>query len=319
MLIVILLTEIITAIGLMFINSLDWLWLLFLILFVRMSFATLYFQAIMALFPKILNKSDLKIANELNSLVWSICYTSGMASAGVFVHFFGVDMALLVNVVLYILALFILIKTPIPNLIVKTSRKFLLTLQEGFIYMRRNPLLFHLMLLHASVGLTAYDALVALLVKFNYPTILSAPLAIGLIDVSRAIALAFGTFALSKFINEKTLFLFFILQGVGILLWAVLEFNFYTGLFGTFMAGLFTTLLWSFTYTLIQKNTYKKFYGRVVAYNDMVFLTTATLTSFAIGFLYENGLSLSLITALIGVCFFGFGFYYLWIQKRFKL
>lgn len=317
MLLFILVVEILTAIVLIFIDSLSLLWLLFVILFIRMSFATLYFQGVMALFPKLLSKHELKTANELNSLIWSICYTSGMAAAGVFVHFFGVDMAIISNILLYIIALFILIKTKIPNMITKTSRKFLLSLKEGIIYIKRKPLLIHLMMLHAAVGLTAYDALVALLAKFNYPTILSAPLVIGLIDVSRAIALSVGTFTLSKFINEKNLFVFFILQGVGILLWALFQFNFYTGLFGAFMAGICTALLWSFTYTLIQNNTSKKFYGRVIAYNDMIFLTTATFTSFAIGFLFELGLSLNLITALIGFGFFGFGFYYLWIQKRF--
>lgn len=317
MLVSILIVEISTAFMLIFIDSLQWLWLLFIILFIRMSFATLYFQGVMALFPKILNVHELKIANELNSLIWSLCYTSGMASAGVFVHFYGVDMAIISNILLYMISLLILIKTEIPNTIAKTSKKFLLTLKEGIIYIKRKPLLIHLMILHASVGLTSYDALVALLAKYNYPTILSAPLVIGLIDVSRALALSVGTFLLSRFINQKNFFIFFILQGAGVLIWAILQSNFYMGLFGAFMAGICTALIWSFTYTLVQKNTSKKFYGRVIAYNDMIFLTAATFTSFSIGFLFEKGVELNIITAIIGISFFGFGFYYLWIKKSF--
>ncbi len=311
--------EIISAFLLIFIDSLDWIWLLFILLFIRMSLASLYFQAIMALLPKFLNADELKSANELNSLIWSIAYTSGMALAGIFVHLFGVDMAILLNIFLYMISLFVLVKTPIPETISRVGRKFFLTLIEGLIYIKRKPLLLNLMFLHASVGLTSYDALVALMAKFNYAEILSVPLVVGLINVSRAIALSFGTFILSPYVNKNTLFYFFIVQGVCILAWAFFQFNFYTGLFGAFMAGSCTTLLWSFTYTLIQNSTSKKFYGRVVAYNDMIFLSSSTLTSFMIGFLFENGLSISFITAIIGFCFFAFAFYYKWIRIRYAV
>ncbi len=319
MLLLILFVETLTAFMLIFIDSLEYIWLLFIILFVRMSFATLYFQGIMALFPKILSGDELKTTNELNSMIWSLAYAFGMAGAGFFVHFFGVDAALIANIFLYLISLSILMKTNIPNTIVKTNKKFLLTLKEGYIYIKKKPLLIHLILLHAAVGLTAYDALVALLAKYNYSKVLSIPLIIGLIDVCRAFAIFIGTSLFSKYMSQKNLFKFFIFQGIGILCWSVLQFNFYTGLLGSFIAGIFIALLWSFTYTLIQKNTAKKFYGRIVAYNDMVFLSASTFTSFAIGFLFEHTVSLELITALIGICFFGFGFYFLWIKAKYEL
>lgn len=317
MLVSILFIEIFSVIMLMFINSLEYLWLLFLLLFIRMSLATLYFQAIMALFPKLLSKQDLKLANELNSLIWSISYTAGMALAGIFVHFYGSFMALFVNVFLYCIGVFIVIKTPILNYTSTISKNFFLNMKKGIIYLKKHPLLIHLMLLHASVGLTAYDALVALLAKFDYSSILSAALVIGLIDASRAVALSAGTFFLGKYVNEKSLVYFYIFQGLGIIFWSFMQFNFYAGLFGTFMAGICTTLLWSFTYTLIQNNTSKKYYGRVIAYNDMLFLLTGTVTTLAIGFLYKSGISLSAITFLIGLCFFGFAIYYLWTKKTY--
>ncbi len=317
LLVFIIAVETISAFCIVFIDSLDWLLLLFALIFIRTSLASLYFQSIMALFPKILKGDELKSANELNSLIWSICYTSGMALAGVCVHFFGSDVAILSNVALYILAFFILLKTDIPSTISELTSGFLKSLTDGFYYIKKRPLLLHLMFLHASVGLTSYDALVALLAKFNYAHVLSVALVIGLIDVSRAIALSFGTFILSKYVSKNTLFYFFIAQAFGILAWAIFQFNFYTGLFGTFMAGLVTTLLWSFTYTLIQNNTSKEFYGRVVAYNDMIFLSSSTLTSFMIGFLFDSGLNASFITAILGLCFFGFGFYYRWIKKSY--
>lgn len=317
LLVFILIIEIITAILLFLVDSLSWLYFLFFIVFIRMSAANVYFQATMSIFPKILGFHDLKLANELNSIVWSIAYTAGMAIAGIVVHFLGIKIAIYINIILYILGLIIILKTPIINVKNSTS-KILNTMQKGFLYLKKNKLIIHLIILHASIGLTAYDALVALLAKYDYKYILSAALVIGLIDTSRAVALVIGTFSLSKYINEKNLFYFFIIQGFCVIFWAIMQFNFYTGLLGTFVAGFNTTILWSFTYTLIQNNTQKRYYGRVLAYVDMVFLLVATLTSFFIGFLFDMGFNLKIITIFIGIGFFIFGYYYKWIKSKYR-
>lgn len=317
LLITMLLIEIITALLLFFADSLEWLWFLFVLLFIRMSAATIFFQAGMSIFPKILAYKELKLANELNSIVWSLAYTSGMAIAGVFVHFYGVDLAIFTNVVLYGIGVFILLQTPIPEVVKKVKTQIFQSMKEGFCYVKKHKLIVHLMLLHASVGLTTYDALIALLAKFNYPLILSAALVIGLINASRSIGLFIGTFILSPYVNTKTLPWVFVAQGVGIILWAFLQFNFYLGLLGSFIAGFFTTILWSYTYTLLQNETDTKFYGRVIAYNDMTFLGFSTLISLIVGFLYKNGVSAFGITLLLGSGFFLFALYYIWIRKKY--
>lgn len=317
LLIAMLLAEIVTALFLFLVDSLAWIWFLFFILFIRMGAATIFFQAGMSIFPKILAPNDLKIANELNSIVWSLAYTSGMAIAGIFVHFFGIDLAIFSNVILYLVGTFVIFKTPIANDVKEVSVKIFQSMKEGICYIKEHKLLIHLILLHASVGLTAYDALVALLTKFNYPLILSVPLAIGLINTTRSIGLFIGTFILSSYVNKQTLPWVFLAQGIGIIVWAFLQFNFYLGLLGTFIAGFCTTILWSYTYTLIQNETDTKFYGRVIAYNDMVFLGFSTLVSLAIGFLYKAGLGTFGITTLLGCGFFLFGLYYLWIKKTY--
>jgi len=79
---------------------------------------------------------------------------------------------------------------------------------------------------------------------------------------------------------------------------------------------LFTTTLWSYTYTLLQKNIEEKYYGRIVAYNDMLFLSSATLTSFMIGYLATHNISLESITMLIAGGFIVGGLYFIWILKN---
>ena len=100
--------------------------------------------------------------------------------------------------------------------------------------------------------------------------------------------------------------------------WGVLQYDFYLSFIGIFFCGLFTTSLWSYTYTLLQYETDEAFYGRVIAYNDMVFMGMCTLVSFMIGALFEWGAPLWAITSGLGLLFIFFGFYWKWVQKVIK-
>jgi hypothetical protein len=106
-----------------------------------------------------------------------------------------------------------------------------------------------------------------------------------------------------------------VLQGVSIIVWGLLQHDFYWSFLGVVLCGLFTTALWSYTYTLLQYETHEAYYGRVVAYNDMVFMGMSTLVSFTIGALFEWGMALWMITCCLGVGFIVFGFYWRWIQR----
>ncbi len=52
-------------------------------------------------------------------------------------------------------------------------------IKEGFFYVLNNKIIFHLILLHAFIGLTAYETLVTLLAQHQYKEVLSAALVIG--------------------------------------------------------------------------------------------------------------------------------------------
>ncbi|WP_366118275.1 MFS transporter, partial [uncultured Campylobacter sp.] len=64
MLVIMMAVETISVFMLLFINSLDFLWLLLLIIFVRNGVGGMYFQVEMSVLPKILSKESLKLANE---------------------------------------------------------------------------------------------------------------------------------------------------------------------------------------------------------------------------------------------------------------
>ncbi len=47
-------------------------------------------------------------------------------------------------------------------------------------YIKNNKIILHLIFLHASMGLTSYDALITILAKIEYKELIAVPLAIGL-------------------------------------------------------------------------------------------------------------------------------------------
>ena len=307
--------EIVTVFFLLFIDSLEMLWWLLALIFIRMGVGSIYFQTEMSLLPKLLGNDDLKIANEIHSIIWSISYALGMAVAGFYIHYFGTTSAFVADMLLYCVGFYLLLGLKLPTLKVHTLFSIQEMIVGGFLYLKAHPKLMHLIALHASVGLSAYDALIALLADYEYKHLLSIPLVMGFINASRAVSLVAGQFILGRWMSQKTLFYALVLQGVSIIVWGLLQHDFYWSFLGVVLCGLFTTALWSYTYTLLQYETHEAYYGRVVAYNDMVFMGMSTLVSFTIGALFEWGMALWMITCCLGVGFIVFGFYWRWIQR----
>lgn len=309
------LIEIVTVFFLIFIDSLDFLWLLLMLIFIRMGTGSIYFQTEMSLLPKLLTEVDLKVANEIHSIIWSISYALGMAASGFYIHYFGTTSAFIADMVIYMIGFWLLLGLNIPSLVTHHHLHVKEMIVSGFSYLKAHPKIVHLILLHASVGLSAYDALIALLADYQYKEILSVALVMGFMNAMRALSLIVGQFLLSPFTNNKNLFWIFVAQGASIVLWGVLQYDFYISFIGIILCGLFTTTLWSYTYTLLQYETEEAYYGRVIAYNDMVFMGMSTLVSLAIGGLFEFGMPLWAITCLLGLGFVGFGFYWRWIER----
>jgi len=307
--------EIFATFFLIFVNTIDDLYLLYTLIFVKMAAASFYFTTEMSLLPKILSGSKLQRANEIHSMIWSFSYTLGMAISGFVVYWFGVKFAFVLDSFMFIIGFVLLLKLPLHVEIIRSGENLLQMMGDTFRYIKKNPIALHLMLVHAFVGLTAFDALVALMVDKYYAGVIATSLALGLLHASRAFGLVIGPIFLAKLTKNKYISYIFYAQAFAVLLWSFMMHNFYLSLLASVIVGLFTTTLWSYTYTLLQKNIDEKYYGRIVAYNDMLFLGTAAFTSFMIGFLATNGFELEEVAIFISAGFMLGGFYFRWILK----
>jgi len=315
LMLILIIVEIFATLFLIFVNNISDLWLLYTLIFIKMAAASFYFTTEMSLLPKILDGDKLQKANELHSIIWSLSYTLGMALSGFVVYLLGVKVAFILDAFMFIISFFLLYNLDLKVEFIKTTDHLFEMMKDTFRYLKKFPHAIHLMLVHAFVGLTAFDALVALMVDKYYASITATSLALGLLHASRAVGLVIGPIILGKWINNKRIIYLFIFQALAVLLWALLMKNFYFSLFASLIVGLFTTTLWSYTYTLLQKNIEEKYYGRIVAYNDMLFLSMAAFTSFMIGFLATNDFSLESIASIMACGFVVGGVYFAWVLK----
>lgn len=311
--------QIFSTISLIFINNVSDLWLLYTLILIKMAAASFYFTTEMSLLPKILGGEKLQKANELHSIIWSFSYTLGMALSGFVVYMLGVKVAFVLDAFMFVVGFFLLYNLDIKVEFIKTGENLLQMMGDTFRYLKKFPHAVHLMLIHAFVGLTAFDALVALMVDKYYASVIATSLALGLLHASRALGLVIGPIIIGNWINNKRLVYIFVFQALSIWIWAVVMHNFYLSLLASVIVGLFTTTLWSYSYTLLQKNIEQKYYGRIVAYNDMLFLSAAAFTSFMIGFLAGSGFSLEFIASIMGCGFVAGAVYFSWILKTQKI
>ncbi|PHS38558.1 MAG: MFS transporter [Sulfurovum sp.] len=314
---ILLLVEISMTLGFIFINSLEYVWVLMILIFIRSSAASMLFSAEMALFPKLVSGEMLKNTNEIHSVIWSLCYALGMAVGGIVTYYVGFDMAFTIDAMLYTVAVLLLIGLNLSIEKIPHTESNFEMLKSGFNYLRSQKKILHLILLHAAIGLTSFDALITLLADFQYKEFIAVPLAIGWMNATRALGLMIGPFFISKIITKENLHYFFILQGLAIILWSQLEYNFYFAMIGLFVTGFFITTLWSYTYLLIQEETDIKYMGRIISYNDMFFMLSNVATALFIGYAAKWGMSLESITFTLGLGFFFFAGYYRWFKQKF--
>lgn len=313
------LTEIAATLSLISINQINELFWLYVLVFIRMGAASFQFTVEMSLLPRVLSGKSLQYANEIHSIIWSFSYTAGMALGGSVVYMIGTTQAFLLDALFYTVALILLLGVKIEIDLEVSAHSFLQMMGDAFRYIQNNRVVFHLMILHAVVGFTAFDALVALSVKQYYMDVIAVSLGIGLVHAFRAIGLTIGPLFLGEWVNINRLKWLFIAEAVTIGIWALVIENFYLSLAASVLVGFVTTTLWSFTYTLLQQHTHTDYYGRVVAYNDMIFLMAGGLVSLAIGVLVDWNLSLMNITLLLGSAFMVAAWYYIWIRGHYTL
>jgi energy-coupling factor transporter transmembrane protein EcfT len=68
---------------------------------------------------------------------------------------------------------------------------------------------------------------------------------------------------------------------------------------------------------MIQQEIEVEFLGRVIAYNDMVFMIFNIVVTLFVGYAAKMGMELKYITIIMGCGFITTAFYYAWFKKNY--
>ncbi len=306
---ILMLTEFSMTMCFLLIGSIEDIWLLLIFIFIRMSASSMFFTTEMTLMPKLLSSEVLSKANEIHSIIWSFTFTAGMAIGGFVVNVYGTNTAFIIDGIFFLLAFITLFNTSIEYAQESHHENMWRSIKSGIEYLKNNKHLFHFILLHGTVGVTSFDTIVTLLADYHYKYVIAVPLAIGFSNAMRSFALMIGPLFISRYLTKERLFYIFLLQGGGIIIWAIVQSDFYFGLIGLFLTGFWTTTLWSYSYALLQERVEQKYLGRVLAYNEMFFMLINASTTLFIGVMALY-FELSFVTILLGLIFIVMAFYY---------
>ncbi|MBD3830711.1 MAG: MFS transporter, partial [Arcobacter sp.] len=98
-------TELLMTILFLTIDNKEQIWFLMILIFIRMSAASMFFSTEMSLLAKLLNGKPLQMANEIHSIIWSFTYAVGMAVSGFVVNSFGHKTAFIIDAIIFAVAL----------------------------------------------------------------------------------------------------------------------------------------------------------------------------------------------------------------------
>ncbi len=96
-----------------------------------------------------------------------------MALSGLFVYWAGTTAAFVLDAGLFVVALMLVLTLRIDIELSMNQDHFMKMMGETFSYIRDNRVVLHLIILHAVLGFTAFDALVALAAKHFYMQIIA--------------------------------------------------------------------------------------------------------------------------------------------------
>jgi MFS family permease len=290
---------------------------IFILVYIKMSASSLYFASEMSIIPKLLNdQKSLRLANDIHSAIWSLSFTFGITFGGLCVYFFGSNVSFIIDGLMFLLAYIVFRKIKFSNKSSKEKLPFIKMSKDTLVYLINNKKIIKLIVLHSCVGLTAFDSLVTFLANNTYKYTIAVSLSIGIMSGARGLALILGPLLLNKITKKYNLSVLILLQGIFVILWSFLQYNFYLSVIGMFFVGFWTTSIWSITYAMIQTQCDAKYLGRVISYTDMFFMFLSILTVVAIGILIKFGISIFITTIILGC---GFLLFYIFsLSKDFK-
>ncbi len=294
----------ILVLGMIWIDSADRIWLLYILLGTEIGTAAFFEAGRNAIVPSLVARDDIPTANAIGSTTWSVTVTAGAAIGGVAVAYLGRQTVFLANSASFLVSAWFVYRLIVREAHVAEHRDKpwgevlgYAPIVEGFRYVARDWRLAALLTLKFGLGiLGARVVLVTILGSREFAIDGQASLGMAALFMFQGLGSILGPLIVGRRIaNSQSSMRFAVLTGylaaaLGYVLFSRISFLPLAGLCLVLAHG-GAALVWVFSTTLLQLNAEDRFRGRVFAADMGMFMVTASVATFLVGHLIDAGVS----------------------------
>ncbi len=298
------------ALGFLFLNSADRIWLAYVLTAVMMAVSSFFHPAHMATIPNLTRREELVTANALTSASWAAMLAVGAGLGGLVTAVLGTMAAFCIDAASYVVSALLIAGVVVPSRpatepdpSVRATRNGWQDFIRGAQYMWRRPLLRQLLSVKAwSAGVGGSIVLLATLYADQ-----AGASGMGMVYMVRGIGAVVGPIVARRVVGEQPQALY---RTIGVVFFAVAVLyalfaympTFYGALGLLGLAAMAANILWVFSTTLLQLSAPDAYRGRVFA-ADFAILTILMATSTLVtGWALDHmGLHLRTVSAMLGV------------------
>lgn len=286
------------VLGLLLVRSPGDVWLIYVLLAIEVSFASIFEPARNAYLPNLVSRKDLLPANALAAATWSVALTIGAALGGAVTALLGRQVSFIVNSLSFLLSAVLLarIRAEEKHLPARSSAEISAAhparfqdLREGAAYLSARPRVAVLVL--AKTGLGIMGGMLLLLAVFGeriFPIGGHGALAMGLLYSARGVGAGIGPLIgdhLTHGIERsmwQSLSLSFFLMGASYVAFSYAP-NLGLAAFAVFLAHMGGSNVWVMSTALLQMNVEDRYRGRVFAVDFGVHMAVAASSNYLVG------------------------------------
>jgi len=306
----------VVVLGLLLVRTSGDVWLVYVLLGVEVTFASIFEPARNALLPNLTQPAELLPANALSSATWSFALTVGAALGGAVTALLGRDVAFIVNSISFFGSALLLQRIRVVERHTEESSRerargpghhSLRSLREGGEYFRQNPKV--LVVVLAKMGLGWVGGVLLLLAVFGeriFPLHGRGALAMGLLYAARGAGAGIGPMIgdhLTRGIESRmwrSISISFFIMGASYLLFSGAP-NLPLAALAVFVAHMGGSNIWVVSTTLIQMNVSDRLRGRVFAVDFGLNMLAAAASNYVVGLGLDHwGLSARQLAAGLG-------------------
>ena len=302
------------VLGLLLIRTAEQIPLLYVLLALEIATAAFFESGRNAALPSVVERDDIPTANALSSTTWATTVTVGAALGGVAVSFLGREAAFLLNSFSFLVSFWFIWRTRFRETHAEglgpvTFRQLLGIgpILEGFGYVLGNWRLALLLTLKLGLGiLGARVVLVAVLGSREFALFGKPALGMSMLYMFQGLGSLLGPLIAGPFVQQdqrrmrRAVLIGYCAPAVAYAAFSQTTNWALAGLCMT-IAHAGGALVWVFSTTLLHMHTDDRFRGRVFAADFGMFMLTASVASYSVGYAIDHGVEARTCALAVGI------------------